>query len=146
MNWIYLRKGERWLCISLTLQMKTFLYWESNFSMEIQMACRSELPMMDIINIRSRLSKTSLKWGKWSWMALNLISRYYFASNFNIILMACACVQEAKDCFANLPVFLFILCPTTVLLLITATADLSIKLSGSIRVSNISFIVLFKIL
>ena len=146
MNWIYLRKGERWLCISLTLQMKTFLYWESKFSMEIQMACRSELPVMNVINIRSRPWKTSMKWGKRPWMTLNLISRYYFASNFNRTLMACACFQEAKDCFANLPVFLFILCRTTVSLLITATADLSIKLFGSIRVSNFSFIVHFKIL
>ena len=57
--------------------MKTFLYQESEFSMDNQMAWRSELPMMNIINMTLKIRlwpwKISLKWARWLWMTLNLI-------------------------------------------------------------------------
>ena len=57
--------------------MKTFLYQESEFSVDNQMAWRSELPMMNIINMTLKIRlwpwKISLKWARWPWMTLNLI-------------------------------------------------------------------------
>ena len=41
--------------------MKSYLYQESEFSMENQMAWRSELPMMSIINITPKNKITTLK-------------------------------------------------------------------------------------
>ena len=53
--------GNNYLCFSLTLEMKTFLYWESEFSLENQIAWRSDLPMMCIINMTPKNKITTQK-------------------------------------------------------------------------------------
>ena len=43
------------------MEIKTLRYRESEFSMENQLACRSELPIIDIINMTLKKKITSLK-------------------------------------------------------------------------------------